>query len=446
MGALFAGLAMKSVSASRSQINVRASAARAVSQVLRGASLDNALLPAHRFRVPADAAMTRLLAFGVLRDLSLLQWLAGRMIDKPMAADDEIHTLLLVGLFQLRTLGTPPHAAINETVAAAELMKRPQAQGFINAVLRRYGRETDALEASIPNDPAIRYSHPAWLVDRLRVDWPDRWQDLLAANNLQGPLTLRVNRRRLSRDAYLQRLSEMQIGAGAVEAAPDAVTLAEARAVERIPGFNSGQVSVQDASAQFAADLLDLQPGQRVLDMCAAPGGKTAHLLERSDVQVTAVDRDPQRLIRVDENLQRLRLSAHLIAGDGGEPARWWDGKPFHRILLDAPCSGTGVIRRHPDIKWLRREADVNGLQGQQLRLLKSAWSLLKPGGRLLYATCSLLRAEGDEMIERLSLLADHVESLPIDAAWGEATAKGRRIAPGESRDGFYYALLRKTG
>lgn len=432
--------------ASRYHANVRASAARAVSHVLRGASLDNALLPATRFRMPADAAMTRLLAYGVLRELSVLQWLAGCMIDKPMAADDEVHTLLLVGLHQLRTLDTPPHAAIHETVAAAEVMKRPQAQGFINAVLRRYQREQTALEASIPDDPAIRHSHPAWLVEQIRTDWPAQWQAVLAANNEQGPLTLRVNRRRLSRDNYLQRLTEMQIAASPSAAAPDAVTLMEARPVDKIPGFNGGQVSVQDASAQLAADLLDVQAGQRVLDLCAAPGGKTAHALERADVQLTAVDRDPQRLIRIDENLRRLRLEARLVAGDGGEPARWWDGKLFHRILLDAPCSGTGVIRRHPDIKWLRRETDISGLQGQQLRLLKSAWNLLKPGGRLLYATCSLLRAEGDEILERFSLLADHVENLPIDAAWGEATTCGRRLAPGNSHDGFYYALLRKTG
>lgn len=437
---------MKSAPPSRFHANVRASAARAISRVLRGSSLDDALLPVARFRLPADAAMARLLAYGVLRELSLLQALSGRMMDKPLAADDEIHSLLLVGLYQLRNLATPPHAAINETVAAAEVMKRPQAQGFLNAVLRRYTREHAELEAALPDDPAIRHSHPAWLVERIRADWPEQWPAILAANNVQGPLTLRVNRRRLTRDAYLQRLAEMNIAAQAVDHAPDAVMLGEPRAAEKIPGFNGGQVSVQDASAQLAADLLDLQSGQRVLDLCAAPGGKTAHALERADVTLTAVDRDPQRLIRVDENLRRLRLDARLVAGDGGEATRWWDGKPFHRILLDAPCSGTGVIRRHPDIKWLRRDRDIDGLQGQQLRLLKSAWRLLKPGGRLLYATCSILRAEGDDTVQRFIAMHDNIECLPIDAAWGEATAHGRRIAPGAAHDGFYYAVLRKTG
>lgn len=435
---------MKAAPPFRHPANVRASAARAISRVLRGTSLDDALLPAARFRLPADAAMARLLAYGVLRELSLLQALAARLAERPLAQDDEVHALLLVGLYQLRELATPPHAAIHETVAAAELMKRPQAQGFLNAVLRRYTREHAALEAQLPADPALRYSHPAWLVAQLRADWPARWEAILAADNAQGPLTLRVNRRRLSREAYLARLAEMGIAAEAVAAAPDAVMLAEPRAVEKIPGFNGGQVSVQDASAQLAVGLLEARDGMRVLDLCAAPGGKTAHLLERADLDLTALDRDPQRLIRVDENLRRLKLAAKLVAGDGGEPARWWDGKPYDRILLDAPCSGTGVIRRHPDIKWLRRDSDVQGLQNQQLRLLRSAWGMLKPGGRLLYATCSTLRAEGDELVQRFRLLEDRVENPPIVADWGEATAYGRRLAPGGAHDGFYYAQLTK--
>ncbi len=436
---------MKSAPPSRAHANVRASAAWAVNRVLRGASLDDAVLPPTRFRIPADAAMTRMLAYGVLRELSLLQALLARLVDRPLAADDEIHALLLVGLYQLRTLATAPHAAINETVTATEVLRRPQARGFVNAVLRRYTREQSALEAALPDDPPLRYSHPAWLVERLRRDWPAQSDSLLVADNLPGPLTLRVNRRRLRRDDYLQRLATMDIAAQAVASAPDAVMLAEPRAVEKIPGFNSGQVSVQDASAQLAVDLLELAPGQRVLDACAAPGGKAAHMLERCDVELTALDHDSQRLIRVDENLRRLRLEARLIAGDGGEPARWWDGRAFDRILLDVPCSGTGVIRRHPDIKWLRRDRDIAGLQGQQLRLLKSMWGMLKPGGLLLYANCSTLRDEGDEVLQRFTAAVAGIESLPLTAGWGETTAFGRRIAPGGAYDGFFYALLRKT-
>lgn len=424
--------------------NVRAIAAMAVSHVLRGSSLDEALRPADTLKLPADAAMARLLAYGVLRDLSALQWLASRLLDKPLQAEDNVLTLIQVGLYQLRTLKTPAHAAINETVDALENLRKPQMRGVVNAVLRRYTRESAKFEASLPKQPATRYSHPSWLVERLQIDWPQQWESILQANNQQGPLTLRVNRRRMTREEYLKRLGEMNIAAQAVDAAPDAVTLEQARPVERIPGFNSGQVSVQDASAQLAADLLDLKNGQRVLDACAAPGGKTAHLLEKADVDVVALDVDGNRLLRIDENLQRLKLQANVTAGDAGEPSRWWDRRKFDRILLDAPCSGTGVIRRHPDIKWLRRDSDIAALQQQQLRLLKALWPLLAPGGRLLYATCSILRDEGDEVIKRFKLLTPDARIARLDAAWGDATDYGRRIAPCASFDGFYYCCIGK--
>ncbi len=423
--------------------NLRAAAARAVQRVLRGRSLDDALAATSRFDVPADGAMARAIAYGVLRDLSLLQYLASRLLEKPMPPDDEIHILILVGLQQLRGLKTPAHAAINETVEAVEALNRPSAHGLVNAVLRRYLREVESLEAALPSYPPTRYSHPAWIAKALQQNWP-QWEAVMAANNEQGPLTLRVNRRRMSRDEYLKRLAEMSITGSAVEHAEDAVQLGEPRAVERIPGFNSGQVSVQDASAQIAAELLDLRDGQRVLDACAAPGGKTAHMLERADVQVLALDQDPQRLVRIDENLRRLKLQAQIGVGDAGEPARWWNRKPFDRILLDAPCSGTGVIRRHPDIKWLRRETDIPALQQTQLRLLKAAWTMLHPGGRLVYATCSTLHAEGDEVISRFRLLAEDFQLQRIEAPWGEATEYGRRIAPGGAWDGFYYAVMQK--
>ncbi len=435
---------MPTPTTARHPTNVRSIAAVAVSHVLQGRNLDEALRPAERLKIPADAAMARLLAYGVLRDLSALQWLAGRLLDKTLAAEDNVLTLILVGLYQLRTLKTPPHAAINETVDALERLRKPQMRGVVNAILRRYTREAAKLEATLPKAPATRCSHPAWLVERIKADWPTRWEAILLANNEPGPLTLRVNRRRMPRDEYLKRLQEMSIGAAPVAAAPDAVTLAEPRAVARIPGFNSGQVSVQDASAQLAADLMDLKDGLRVLDACAAPGGKTAHMLERADVDVTALDVDSTRLLRIDENLQRLKLKARVVVGDAGEPARWWDRHKYDRILLDAPCSGTGVIRRHPDIKWLRRDSDIENLQRQQLRLLKALWPLLKPGGRLVYATCSILRDEGDEVVKRFRLLHADAQQQRIDADWGEATDHGRRLAPGGAHDGFYYAVLGK--
>lgn len=424
--------------------NVRAVAARTISRVLRGRSLDDALEPASRLRMASDAAMVRTLSYGVLRELSALQWLTVQLLDKPLAADDDVAALLLVGIHQMRTLRTPAHAAIHETVDAVEILKQPQLHGLVNAVLRRYSREAGVLEQRLPKDATIRYSHPAWMVETLQRDWPQQWESVLAANNVQGPLTLRVNRRRLSRDEYLKRLAEMNIAAEAHPHAADAVTLAEPRPVEKIPGFVSGQVSVQDASAQLAVDLLDLKPGQRVLDACAAPGGKTAHMLERADVTVTALDADGARLIRVDENLRRLKLQANVLAGDAGEPARWHDRKPYDRILVDAPCSGTGVIRRHPDIKWLRRPGDIATLQQTQLRLLKALWPLLKPGGRLVYATCSILRDEGDEIAGRFRLLGEDLRVVPVAATWGEKTDYGRRIAPGGAHDGFYYAVFEK--
>lgn len=427
-----------------SRYNLRATAARAVNRVLRGRNLDEALAPADKFKVAADGAMARAIAYGVLRELSLLQWLASRLLDKPLPQDDEIHALLLVGLYQLRNMKTPAHAAIHETVEAVQALKRPQSHGLVNAVLRRYTREAVSLEDRVPLDAATRWSHPVWLVKQLQHDWPKQWEQVLQANNQQGPLTLRVNRRRMPREEYLKRLGEMNIDASPVPHVADAVQLLEPRAVEKIPGFTSGQVSVQDASAQLAVELLDLQPGLRVLDACAAPGGKTAHALEHAEVEMFALDSDPYRLIRIDENLRRLKLQASVSAGDAGEPHRWWDRTPYDRILLDAPCTGTGVIRRHPDIKWLRRESDITSLQQQQLKLLKAAWTMLKPGGRLVYATCSTLRAEGDDVINRFRMLVDGLTHLPIDAAWGEATDYGRRIAPGDAHDGFYYAVMLK--
>jgi len=423
--------------------NSRVNAARIVARVMLGHSLDDcyATLPAELLDLP----FTKALVYGVIRDHRLLSALLDRLLDKPLSPDPLLHALLLCGLQQLRSMDVADHAALNETVAATDELKFAPARGLVNAVLRRYQREGKALEAQLPSDPALRSSHPDWLAGKLQADWPRDWERILAANNRQGPMTLRINRRELSRDTWLQRAREIGIGAQALDDCPDAVMLDEARPVAKIPGFNAGQVSVQDASAQLAADLMDLHYGLRVLDACAAPGGKTAHLLERQALELTALDSDSRRLVRVDENLRRLKLKARLVAGDAGLPAKWWDQKPYDRILIDAPCSGTGVIRRHPDIKWLRRKTDIVQLQLQQLRLLKSLWPLLKPGGRLVYATCSTLRAEGDEVLGRFLSLSDDLQATPIEAEWGEATEFGRRIAPGDAHDGFYYAVLDKA-
>jgi 16S rRNA (cytosine967-C5)-methyltransferase len=446
MGASLPGGSSKAPAEGR----LRALAAEALAAVRGGASLDVALPAAQaRLKQAADRALLQALCFGVLRDLRLLEALLGLLVERPLK-DPRLQALLLAGLFQLRSLRVPPHAAVSETVAATARIGQPARAGLANAVLRRYLRERAALEAALPQDPAIRHSHPDWLVAQLRADWPDRWPDILAANQAPGPLCLRVNTRRTTRDAYQARLQAAGLFASPSPHAPQALTLAEAVPVERLPGFAEGEVSVQDAAAQLAAGLLDLEHGQprglRVLDACAAPGGKSAHILELAEVELLALDRDPARLARVQDTLQRLNLQARLQAADAATPPAWWEGKPFDRILVDAPCSGTGVIRRHPDIKWLRRESDIAALAQAQRRLLDALWPLLAPGGVLLYATCSLLCAEGEDVIAGFLRTRADAEVWPIEAGWGEACGAGRRIAAGaDGMDGFYYARVRRV-
>lgn len=426
--------------------NVRARAALSIAAVLQGANLDDALAPHSAGLSGPDTSLLRAIAYGVVREYRLLVSLSGLLLQKPLRDEPEVQALLACGLYQLRSMRVPPHAAVGETVDAAAAMDKPWAKGLVNAVLRRYQRERAAIDGALPVNAGIRQSYPDWLVAAVKADWPDSWRTVLAGGNEPGPLTLRVNRRQLGRDAYLAELAAAGIEAEAVAQAADAVRLASAVPVEEIPGFAEGRVSVQDASAQLAADLLEARPGQRVLDACCAPGGKTAHLLERTpDLDLLALDSDAQRLQRVEENLRRSQVRARIEAADAAKPTVWWDGRPFDRILLDAPCSGTGVIRRHPDIKWLRRDTDMPRMAELQQRLLRALWPLLAPGGVLLYATCSVLKAEGEAVLrEFLGTHADARE-LPIAAEWGEARGIGRRIAPGGSFDGFYYARLTKN-
>lgn len=425
--------------------NPRAAAALAVAAVLAGTSLDDALPQASAGLAAADRALAQAIAYGVLRNRRLLEWLAARLLERPLKNEPRLQALLLGGLHQLRAMGVPDHAAVAETVAAAAALGKPWAKGLLNAVLRRYLRERSTLEAALPPDPALRLSYPDWLVARVREDWPSNWEAVLAAGNEPGPLTLRVNRRQTTREAYRDELAAAGIAAEPLAHAPDALRLHEPLPVASLPGWSAGRVSVQDAAAQLAAELLDAHPGHRVLDACSAPGGKTAHLLERTEaLQLLALDRDAARLARVAENLHRLKLQAALRVADAAQPASWWDGVPFDRILLDAPCSGTGVIRRHPDIKWLRREADLAQAARTQGRLLKALWPLLAPGGVLLYATCSILRAEGEAVARAFRASHADAEELRIETPWGEAREIGRRLAPGGAYDGFYYARFIK--
>ena len=415
--------------------------------LVRGRSLPDALARSVAEATDSrDRALCQELCYGVLRWHSRLEALALGLLDRrPRRRDRDLSLLLEIGLYQLLYMEMPAHAAVSSTVDTARALSKSWAASWINAVLRRFQRErADRLKA-VDLDYATRHALPNWLLRWLSADWPADLEPLMRASNARAPLTVRVNRRRSSREAWMARLSAVPLAGAEVMGLPQAVTLSRARPVTELPGFAGGEISVQDAAAQFAAAVLAPQPGQRVLDACAAPGGKTAHILEQAEVALTALDIDAQRLARAAENLLRLGLRAHLLVGDAAEPESWWDGQAFDRILVDAPCSGTGVIRRHPDIKWLRRPDDLPALTTVQQRLLRGLWPLLSRGGRLVYATCSVLRAENDAVVE--AFLREHEDAAvrAPDIPLGRALQFGQQILPGErDMDGFYYACLEK--
>jgi 16S rRNA (cytosine967-C5)-methyltransferase len=421
--------------------HVRALAARLNDRVVTGgrslASLDEAGELDERDR-PLLMAMLQ----ASLRWHHRFDWQLGRLLDKPLRRRDGVLAALLrIGLTQIQALRIPDHAAVAATVAAADELGLGRARGLVNAVLRRYQRERADIDERTARETIARFSHPGWLIEALKNDWPDDWQNLLDANNVLPPLWLRVNRRRSTRAAYLERLQAGGLAARPAAAFPDAVLLAEACPVDRLPGFGDGLVSVQDAGAQRAADLMRLEPGLRVLDACAAPGGKTAHLLERCPglAELVALDCDAARLERLTSNLIRLGLEATLVAQDATAPEIWFDGRRFDRVLVDAPCSATGVIRRHPDIKLLRRAGDLPGLTRLQGRLLDALWPLLEPGGRLVYVTCSLLQAEN------LGVTQGFVARAADAALAAFGSDEHFQLLPGETNtDGFYYACLDK--
>ena len=396
-----------------------------------------------------DVGLVKELCFGVARWRFRLEEIASRLLSRPLKErDGDVRALILVGLYQLLFTRIASHAALAETVEAVRVLKKPWAAGLVNAVLRRFLREREQLQAAVDEVPAARYAHPDWLLRALQRAWPQDWQKVVAAANTRPPMSLRVNLTRISRNEYIDRLAEVDVSASPVEAVPSALVLDRPLAAASLPGFAEGLVSVQDAGAQLAAMLLDMGQGQQVLDACAAPGGKTGHLLEMAPagVAVTAVDVDPGRLDRLRENLERLRLSAEVQVGDAGAPAGKWAERRYDRILLDVPCSATGVIRRHPDIKSLRRAEDIHALASGQARILDAIWPLLRPGGMLLYATCSLLPEENQDQVARcLEQYSDAVIT-QIDALWGHCRQPGRQTLPGElTMDGFFYARLRKT-
>lgn len=432
-------------------LSARLAANHAVTQVIRdGRNLPDALEMVLK-RVPAerDRALAQALAYGVLRWYWRLDWLLSQLLQTPLKKkDSDIQASLLLGLYQILEMRVPDHAAVAESVKLASQLKKVWAKKLINGVLRNFLRQRDTLLARVQEETVAQTAHPTWLLHQLQHDWPQQWETITAANNAFPPMTLRVNTLRCDRSTYLARLEETAIQATAAPHTEAGLTLTEPLAVERLPEFNQGAVSVQDAAAQLAAQLLDAQPGERILDACAAPGGKTAHILERQPrlAELVALDLSPERLQRVSDNLQRLGLHAVTVAGDASQPASWWDQRPFDRILLDAPCSASGVIRRHPDIKLLRRASDLAPLVSLQTAILVALWPLLRPGGTLLYATCSVLQQENSQQIQHFLATHNDARLVPIVATWGHEQQAGRQILPGEEgMDGFFYARIQKA-
>ncbi|VEB95168.1 Ribosomal RNA small subunit methyltransferase B [Cedecea lapagei] len=425
-------------------VNLRSLAAQTIEQVVeQGQSLSN-VLPAVQQKVSdKDRALLQELCFGVLRTLPQLDWLVGKLMSRPMTGKQRtIHYLIMVGFYQLLYTRIPPHAALAETVEGAIAIKRQAFKGLINGVLRQFQRQQESLMAEAAKHES-RFLHPAWLLQRLKKAYPESWETIVEANNQRPPMWLRVNRQHHTREAWMALLAEAGLEGHAHPKYSDAVRLDSPAPVQALPGFEQGWVTVQDASAQGSVDLLDPQNGDTILDLCAAPGGKTTHILEAAPkAKVMAVDVDAQRLKRVHENLERLGMTAEVKLGDGRFPAQWCADAKFDRILLDAPCSATGVIRRHPDIKWLRRDRDIQELVALQKEILDAIWPHLKSGGTLVYATCSILPDENKEQIS--AFLGRHADARLVET--GDEKRPGTQNLPAaDDGDGFYYAKLIKS-
>jgi 16S rRNA (cytosine967-C5)-methyltransferase len=421
-------------------MGVQRLAADAVSAVLAGRSL-SATLEILITRYPQLNANERAtiwdLVHGTLRQIGLLRAVMRQLLRKPIK-EQGLEALLAVSLYQLEFTRTAAYAVVDQAVSVCASMGWPWAKAMVNAVLRRFQRERESILSAARTEDSGRYSYPQWWIQKVRSTYPRDWQQILEGGNCQPAMSLRVNVRRSSRAEYLERLSTADLRAHAC--GETGILLERALPVSRLPGFVDGCVSVQDVSAQLAAQFLDLAPGQRVLDACAAPGGKTAHILERCDVQLLAIDIDTRRLARISENLTRLGLNAQVRCADARAPATWWDGQAFDRVLADVPCTASGVVRRHPDIKWLRRAADVPALAGQSSQLLDALWRVVMPGGKLLFVTCSIFREENREQVDKfVSRHPDaRIAALPVE------NGPDLQLLPDPSHDGFYYALLER--
>jgi len=435
--------------ATKSGARQRAEAAKIIDAVVSdGRSLDWALAHSDEQIAPADRPMIRMLCYGCLRFHWQLRWQLTQLLDKPLKARDSIiETLLTIGFFQLSDTRVPDHAAVSTTVEAARLLRRPKYAGLVNAVMRNYLRKK--IHEKEPIGDEARFNHPAWLIERFKFDWPEHWQQIIDANNDRAPMWLRVNKQHASAADYL---AQNAVGGTLLDGAASALQLDKPLPIEDIPGFADGHVSVQDAAAQLAAPWLLAKGGGRVLDACAAPGGKTGHLLELlgPDDELTAIDSDAVRLEGVRQNLDRLGQTATVLAADASNPGEWWDKERFDRVLLDAPCSASGVIRRHPDIKLLRRETDIKALASLQSEMLEALWGLLQPSGRLLYVTCSVLAEENDAVISQFLARHDDAQEdrvlhdYNIRDLMHDKTC-GFQVLPGtQGLDGFYFACLEK--
>ena len=426
---------------------VRAAAARCLQAVANGQSLSREL-PRWEQKVKFEQRpLLRELCYGTLRFYPLLDAVVSQCIKKPVKDKDlDLHMLLCLGVYQLDYMRIADHACINTTVNAVRKLKKDWAKGLTNAVLRRFQRERDTLLGNLSEAEAC--AHPDWLHQAIIEAWPEQAEAIFAANNSHPPLCLRNNATRQTRDAYLEQLTAAELAASPCAFATDGIRLAKPVDVSKLPAFEDGAASVQDESAQLCAELLQPQAGMRILDACAAPGGKSGHLLEATggELSLTCLDIDDSRLLRVQDNLERLDFSAELMAGDAARPEQWWDNELFDQILLDAPCSASGVVRRNPDIKLHRLSTDIDTLAATQLRLLKALWPTLKPGGRLLYATCSILPPENTGVVEAFLNEEPNAKHCPIAADWGLEQRVGRQLLPqADGHDGFYYAVLEKA-
>lgn len=425
--------------------NIRALAARCLYAVVdQGRSL-SVELPKQQILIESskDKGLLQEICYGVLRYLPELEHHVRRFVNKPLTGKQRVfHFLMMVGIYQIKHTRIPDHAAVAETVAATAILKNKHLKGLVNAVLRSYQRDPN-IDEQLPD--AIKFNHPGWFINKLKTAYPKYWQQILDHNQQRPPMWLRVNQQKTSSSQYLELLKEKEIIVEYIDPYSNALLLGKAVDVNILPGFADGWVSIQDGAAQIAAPLLNSQPGDTVLDCCAAPGGKTCHILELTpDLNdVTAIDIEPERLVRVRDNLQRLGLKANVIAGDASQPDSWANGKMFDKILLDAPCSGTGVIRKHPDIKWLRRASDIEPLVKLQQKILNATWEILKPGGTMVYATCSILPEENTLQVEEFIRKTDNATLEAIDDA--RANKDWQILTGDNSMDGFYYAKITKA-